>query len=104
MKYVTKHTLSAAIVIVFGVLAVASTSKDKKDEGSSKAEEKKTEEKSGDKKADEKKAAPAKKIGELVSFDDSEWTVIEVKDLGTTAPSNNQFEKAGSRTMENSFG
>jgi hypothetical protein len=40
-------------------------------------------------------AAPAAmpKVGELVKFDDSEWTVVETKDMGQKLASNNQFQE-----------
>ncbi len=51
--------------------------------------------KPGTEKAVAKGVDATAKIGDTVMFEDSEWTILEAKDLGSTAPSNNQFEQAG---------
>jgi len=49
--------------------------------------------KSDDEKAKEEEAKGTAKIGETISFEDSEWVVLDAKDVGSTLKSNNQFQE-----------
>lgn len=46
--------------------------------------------------------AASKKIGDVVNFEDSDWVVLEAKDVGNTVDSNNRFQK-GAKSGEGKF-
>ena len=71
-----KHTaLSLLVLIVFATLAIGSFGK------------------SEDEKREEEEAKGTAEMGETVTFDDSEWVVLEARDAGATLKSNNQFQE-----------
>jgi hypothetical protein len=94
-----KHVASALLLGAFAFVAIASTGSKKSEESEKKTSDPAS---AGETSAKAEETVRVQKIGEVVKFDDSEWVVIEAKDLGGTAPSNNQFEKAG-KTEDGKF-
>ena len=96
MRTCSRHVFSVSTLVVFAALALGSGGKKKEEGGGSSTST--TAEATGSKPADKPvakaAAAAAKKMGEVVNFEDSAWVVIEAKDLGSTPTSNNQFHKA----------
>lgn len=89
------EAMSYMLVVVAALLACDSGSKDDSvkvtPSGEAASDDGKKDEGGDD--APKKEAAKAAKLGDKVSFEDSEWTVLKAEDLGSEVKSNNQFQE-----------
>jgi hypothetical protein len=91
MRLNTRHGWSVVVIVGAAVLALGSGKKPSSDETTN---EKLSVSGKTEKQSAKPAAAAKKKLGESVLFDDSEWVVLEAKDMGNKVDSNNPFDKA----------